>query len=284
MKYAAHEVEAVLSAYRALFPSLDGALGRYLDVARERDWSCLTTNFHAVSTTDIQRFDDAVRKLDHGATPEEIGNQLRHLARQHGVGYSLGISPWTDDLLLRSFASKTKRVVIVLGHDWYPIITKDMTTYRATPPLERFSVYDERPYGEAIPTSLYQGGETAVFFLNLYPDFRAPGMDVMGSLGNYQPWVEGFAAACAAIRKNFEISAVISWGDPVWQALNRHVDGQWRNLGIIKAVGQHEGKALKLRLGDQTLAYYPFAHPSFPPNFKRSTHWSAYTATCAALS
>ena len=284
MRYRPNEIESILNAYRALFPSTGGPLERYFDIARQREWSYLTTDWHRVTPSDISRFDDAVRNLTLAATPDSVGKQLRDLSRQHGVGYSLGISPWTDDLLLRSFSSKSKRVLIVLGHDWYPIVTQDIATYRAMPPLDRFSLYDERPYGEAVPPSLYQGSETAVLFMNLYPDFRARGIDVIGSLGDYKPWVEGLAAVCAAIRQNFEIRAVVSWGDPVWQALGRYVEGSWRGIGIMKAVTQHEGKALNLRLGEQALPYYPFAHPSFPPNFKRSSHWAAYSATCSELS
>lgn len=285
MRYTVTEAEAILSAYRALFPRVNGALAEYWDRGGLREWSCLTTDFHALTPRAIARFDEAVRAIarEPGAC-EEAGERLRMLARVHGVGFSLGISPWTDDLLLRTFNARTRKVLIILGHDWYPIATTDLS-YRATPPLERASIFDEPAYGEAVPKILWADGETAVLFLNLYPDFRAPGANVMGSLGDYAPWLCGFEALCATLAETFEIKAIVSWGSNVWEALNRTLDREWRHLGVMAAVTRQaeRGCAHELPLGKGKVAYFAFAHPSFAPNFRRATHLGAYRAALDRL-
>jgi len=69
------------------------------------------------------------------------------------VGYSLGISPITDDLLLRTFSEQTTRIIIVLAHNWYPILTTGpdgRNPFLPIPPLRRYSILSEKKYKPAV--------------------------------------------------------------------------------------------------------------------------------------
>lgn len=115
--YHRAEVEQILTAYRTLFPEAT-ALATYWDFGRKRPWSCLTTDFHRATPESVAAFDESVRKLAIAQTdPLSRGEALRDLSLAHGVGYSLGISPWTDDLLLGTFtaAQAYRQVMAMLG-------------------------------------------------------------------------------------------------------------------------------------------------------------------------
>jgi len=287
--YSPSEVTHIIDAYKRLFPSTEGTLADYWDYKRTRPWSYLTTDFHTVSIEQIQSLDTVARTIDSiGLTDKVLGERFRETSQKYGVGYSLGITPCTDDLLLRSFSVKTDRVVIFLGHDWYPIVTRYRgrgELYTPFPPLRRQSIYYEPAYKDAIPENLLKTPDCAILFMNLYPDFRAPGSDKVGTLGDYTEWINGFKAVCQSISKHFYLSGVISWGQHVWQALRKNLEEEWRRLEIMAAVArQHErGAPLNLRLDELTVPFYAFAHPSFATNFKKSSHWAAYRNACSIL-
>ncbi len=282
LTYTVSQVSHILDAYKSLFPSTEGELENYWDYGRTRTWSCLTTNFHKIGIETIQSFDAAVRQIDvAGLSHQRLGERFKDLSRQYKVGYSLGISPWTDDLLLQTFSEKTKFVVIILGHDWYPIVTNSKGKPRPPDsPLQRCAISDSPVYKDAIPNSLYAVENCAILFMNLYPDFRPPDSPKTGPLGDYGEWAKGLEAVCKSISQQYCVVSVISWGGHVWEALRSKLDTEWQQLGIMAAVDRqykHEqGAPTDLHLGGTNIPYYAFAHPSFATNFKKESHWKAY--------
>lgn len=294
IKYTASQVSCILQAYRTLFPRVEEELATYWDYERRRQWSCLTTNFHQASADSIQSFDkdvialqekigDSLNDLSHDA----IGKLFREISLRHNIGYSIGISPWTDDLLLRTFRDETRRVIIILGHDWYPIVadTKE-GLYVPRSPLQRDSILDAPKYKDAIPDKLCQINDCAILFLNLYPDFRPPDAASTGSLGDYTQWIRGVGTICRLLAEQWYLQGLISWGRYVWKAMRPHVEDKdnWKRTEILDAVRcQYEnGWPLRLKLNGVAIPYYAFAHPS-SPNFKNKLHWAAYQAACSTL-
>jgi hypothetical protein len=299
--YSPDEVNRILGIYRTLFPRIDGVLADYWDYGRERELSLLTTDFHSVDLPATQSFDAAVRQFEAEILQRysrselielveiqiAVARRYRELAITHHMGYSLGISPITDDLLLRTFSDSPSRIIIVLGHDWYPIVTTSpdgRNLFLPIPPLRRYSVLSEKNYEPAIRL-LMQAEDCAILFLNLYPDFRGPGVNKLGALGDYIPWVRGFAAVCESIMRSFKLIGVISWGRHVWEAFQEKLAAPSRQIGMMAAVKeQHIRRThLPLPLGVVTVPYYPFAHPSFGTNFKNEDHWAAYKDVCSRL-
>src|SRR5262249_20361691 len=140
------------------------------------------------------------------------------------------------DALFRTFTGTTRRVVIVLAHDWYPIVSDPMAEIEARPPLRnfRFLGTDDakwRKYSEAVPGEELRQQGLALLYLNLVPDYRHPGADIEGPFPfkdpdtfGYDHCVEGFEAICAAVATQYEIAGISSWGRHVWESLRRRLD------------------------------------------------------------
>lgn len=147
------------------------------------------------------------------------GQALRDAALATGVGYSIGISPWTDNLLVRTYADDKESAVILLGHDWYPIVTGDRSS--GTPLISGFTARVKR-YWPGAPEAVLDGS-TVGLFVNLYPDYRPPGDPKCGNLAkygySYAQCLSGLDALVAAVRKRFSEIRVISWGSNVWSAM-----------------------------------------------------------------
>jgi hypothetical protein len=125
-QYSESDVARILGAYRSIFPRVPHKLADCWGHGRTRPWSQLTSNFHAA------RFEQSRRCTKRRAvsTPpfanlEAKGAALRAAAHEVGVGYSLGINAWADNLLHQTFQEGLTSLTIVLAHDWYPIATVD---------------------------------------------------------------------------------------------------------------------------------------------------------------
>lgn len=282
MLYVEEEVAKILEAYRALFPKNNikkYRLDEFWDFGpqhRAHTWSCLTTNFLVANFNDFNHLHEMWQGVNRNGTPDEIAKQLRGMSNQTHVGYSIGLSPWTDRLLLDTFCrEKTKKIFIILGHDWYPIVSKEkpQKIYIAETPLEVH--VEEKRYLDFVPNRARprHRTETAVLFLNFYPHFRPPSEDKEGRLK--AKWMENCSYSkcrtalidiCRVILESeFQIVGVLSWSSPVWSELRNSVQPVVE--GDVKEVSLGQFDQLNLTVDGTRIPYYPFPHPCRAGNF-----------------
>lgn len=274
--YDRNQVEKILGAYRTLFPDTGGELATYWDTGRKRDWSYVTTDFH--SATYDKLADLHARTLNIDADTKlgfhEKGEALRKASREVGVGFSLGICPWTDNLLHETYAPEKDRLIILLGHDWYPIVpivrpTSDL-------PLAVEGLHHVPKYQAAAPQLVFTKQSPVVLFLNLYPDYRPPGTRSTGPLPkgaySYKDCLLGLDAVIAAVNSRYQSIDLISWGANTWHALGKRVTHDGKQGGIMNQARERGGKLLKFNSSGHQLPYLPMAHPCFRPNFGQPFH------------
>lgn len=182
-QYSSDQVTQILHAYRSIFPTITADLENYWGLQRERPWSYVTTNFHSATFEKLQALQERAWEIDNlSLTQEARGIALRDAALKMDVGYSIGISPWTDNLLARTYSDSKDSVVILLGHDWYPIVTGDSPS--GTPLKSSDSLHTVERYWPGAPEAVMDG-TTVGLFINLYPDYRPPGDSKCGNLNKY---------------------------------------------------------------------------------------------------
>ncbi|MEA5115673.1 MAG: hypothetical protein VB050_16775 [Geobacteraceae bacterium] len=292
--YNDYQINNILTAYNKIFPKIE-MLNDYFDLdmkpKQDREWSCLTTDFNRINVETINQFESEISKLEKYANIDAVtlGEKYRDLAKKfsaqmnYKVGFSLGISTWTDYLLERTFDNKKKNILIILGHDWYPIISsspkKRKDDLKEKHPIFCNSIKSQKKYNRAIPQTLFE--KNICLFMNLCPDFRPPGNNAKGtflSKKQYNVFADGFDNLCGAIDNKYEIVGIISWGNAVWQALQNKAGAKdLGNIGIMKTVKDHQGQPFKF--GQTCLPYYPFAHPAYARYFMKNEHISTFNTT-----
>ena len=301
--YSAIEVERIRTAYRQIFPKLNDSLAAYWDLgsARKRDWSFLTTNFHEVDYegmrslhADVEALQSRYFSAHAGKAGQELkklcedtGAALRDLAEKHQSGLSIGICPWTDHGLLQTYSPEKKRVTIIVAHDWYPVVPLRRHPFDSPLWVSGLHALEERKtmrYVEGAPGSIYDGS-SVFLFVNLVPDYRPPGADVVGKLKNYDPWRVGFTAMVEALSERFDDMQVISWGSPVWTQLRKQVSSNGSGLDVMAYAksDSHQGKYVIFEAGKVKVPYLPLAHPSFSPNYRNKEHWKHVVGGYQAL-
>ncbi|MCG5078798.1 uracil-DNA glycosylase family protein [Paraburkholderia tagetis] len=267
--YNQNEVDQILECYRNLFPEgeITPALAAYWDFGRRRVWSDITTNFHTARyTTLLDLHSRSCEIVEHPLTAEEKGETLRNIARDLQVGFSLGVCPWTDNLLLNTFdpLKPKKDLVVIVGHDWYPIGAGVLPES----PLYDQGLHHTPKYRRWCPESFFRQvkNDPVIFFMNLYPDFRPPEAKKTGPLPrdsySYTACMEGLREVLGVLKPKFDRTSIISWGKPAWEAISPLIDdGPIRHS--IK-VQQKIGKGRLLSIGGTP--YFPMAHPSFSSN------------------
>ncbi len=274
--YSQDEVEQIFTAYRDIFPEINPPLSKYLGLERKRKWSNITTNFHLASYEQLEQLHMRALEIDEKQVPiEEKGRLLRDASIETGVGFSAGICPWTDNLLLKTYAKEKNKVTILLGHDWYPIIPKN-GRYADSPLRSTDNLHSSPKYLEAVPQAVFDGSSVGLFF-NLYPDYRPPGDETCGSLSNdrydmsYEECLVGLDTIIDYASSRFEKVSLVSWGDNVWKTLKSRVQHDCHD-GIMKQAKIETGKVLKFESLGKVIEYLPIAHPSHSGNFLRSYH------------
>lgn len=283
--YSFDEVAYILSAYQSIFPTITAELSEYWGLQRERPWCCVTTDFHAATYEKFRSLHERALEIDkQGMGVESRGDALRNAALATGVGYSIGISPWTDNLLARTYSDKKESVVILLGHDWYPIVTGDRPS--GTPLMACDSLHEVERYWPGAPQEVLNGAAVGLF-ANLYPDYRPPGDPKCGKLSNYgysyDQCLLGLDALVTAVSQRFNQVKVISWGSNVWSALLPRVASIPSPVLLTAAVLNAPGQVHRIELGGQELPYFPVMHPSHWGNFGRASHLRHVKAGYAAL-
>ena len=124
--YNASQVARIQLAYCGLFPEVTAGLSDYWGLSRQRPWSCVTSNFHTSTYEQYLALHSKVQYIDDQPLgTREKGEALREASRQLGVGYSIGLCPWTDHLLGEAYSDDKDRATVLLGHDWYPIVNPE---------------------------------------------------------------------------------------------------------------------------------------------------------------
>lgn len=284
-QYSFDQVAQILHAYRSIFPTITAELASYWGLQRERPWSCVTTDFHGATFEKLKALHERALEIDSlGLGAETRGIALRDAALMTGVGYSIGISPWTDNLLARTYSDNKDSAVIILGHDWYPIVTADRPS--GTPLMSWDSLHEVKRYWPGAPEAVLDG-TTVGLFVNLYPDYRPPGDPKCGNLAkygySYDQCLHGLDALVAEVRKRFSHVQVISWGANVWSALLPRLSGARQASLLSTAVQEAPGQVLSIELGGHALPYLPVMHPGHWGNFGRPYHLRHVKAGYAAL-
>ncbi len=286
-QYKQAEVEQILVAYRTLFPQDDitSALRTYWGWGRPRQWSYVTTDFHAATYDRLLALHQSSMEVEKRwrageLTQQAKGEELVAAARRNEVGYSIGVNPWTDNLLWRTFDPGLPRqdLVVIVGHDWYPIGAGDDPE---SPMLDQGLHHTER-YRTWCPESFFrqQKNDPVILFLNLFPDFRVPGARKTGRLStrkgylSYAACMDGLKEVLRIVSPKFERTSVISWGSEAWQAMSPLVDGEPVSRGIKDQQKLATGKLLRV-VGTP---YFPMAHPSFGTNHSKQHLRVGYAA------
>ncbi|WP_444634000.1 hypothetical protein [Cupriavidus oxalaticus] len=290
MHYDRTGAQRIIDAYREIFPRITPELASYWDTARTRPWSYLTSDFHRATLEKYESFSTTVEKLDtevqngRAISAPALAARMVALCRQHDLGFSFGISPWTDHALHRTYGkAPVRRLVIIVGHDWYPIVPKrEGKPHRLNWPMRQDGLHllpdnDEsvaRRYFAAVTEPLLSGKLGTLLFVNIYPDYRAPDERVTGPVkAGYAGCLEGFEALLAGTRPHYHPDdvTIISWGDSPWRLLRQRTRVH-RPRGIMAITEQLAGGILEFQSGGHSYQYLPFAHPSEARNAHIAFH------------
>jgi hypothetical protein len=268
-------VSKILDAYKHLFPRLTPELEAYWNFERLPRHDLvpyLTTNFHLARYEEFEalhrRVVDITKKdLD---VPSRA-NAMVQASKAVGVGFSIGLSPWTDDALSLTWKAEKTKLVIILGHDWYPIVVKkrDGSYHQPDSPLWCYGgLHNTTKYHYAIPQSVLDR-TPVVLFLNLVPDFRQAGARTTGKLDGYEDWLLGFDAVLEAVSKIYEDLTIISWGAHTWHALWPRLDADVKRQGLMRhAASDLRGSPIHYLAQARRFRYLPIPHPCEPRNFR----------------
>lgn len=270
--YDKKDVENIQTAYQSLFPRLTSELLAYWNFERKprhRLLPYLTTNFHETSYAEIKALSDAAMEIEQTVFDVgERGARLIEVSRP-GLGFSIGISPWTDHALHRTWDSEKGRLVIIIGHDWYPIASQndDGWDQPSDVPLSHCGLHITPTYAYAIPRQILECSPV-VLFLNLVPDYRLPGTSKTGRLRGYKDWLRGFDAVVRSIAglDRFHDISILAWGAHTWEALQPCLS-QGHGCRITKWIERASGQVLSYLCDGRKIPFFATVHPSFRPNW-----------------
>jgi hypothetical protein len=101
-------VNRVLRAYQHLFPEITPELETYWNFARTPRHGLLpflTSNFREARFDQYRLLHQHVESMRQDLTLQERAGQMMDASRDAGVGFSIGLSPWTDDALLDTLSN-----------------------------------------------------------------------------------------------------------------------------------------------------------------------------------
>lgn len=266
--YLEPQFEKIVDAYKCIFSNITPGFERYLDFARSRQWSFLTTDFRRVTysrSLELHQRSEAIHSSVDSATAK--ASALSDASRELETGFSIGICPWTDNLLLESFDANKDELTLVVGHDWYPVGAGMLSESG----LRVQGLHHTPKYQHWCPAGFFDPGHPSVtVFLNLYPDYRGPLASKTGKVPKggltYAQCVVGFQELLASLNKQYKRVQILSWGAYAWTEFAPYVS----DLGVLKSLkaqmAASVGKPLKLFGRD----YLPMAHPSFASNHNRA--------------
>ncbi len=268
-------VSKILDAYKHLFPKLSPELAAYWNFERTARFGLvpyLTTNFHRAR---YEEFETLHRNVEAIISAKHLDLSSRAAAmvaasRAAGVGFSIGLSPWTDEALNLTWDKTKTEVVIILGHDWYPIVVqkRDGSYHQPDSPLWSYGgLHDTTKYHHAVPLAVLER-VPVVLFTNLVPDYRPAGARTTGKLDGYAEWLLGFDALLASVSQQYEDVTIVSWGAHTWRALWPRLAPDVRRQGLLRHANDVRGQPVFYVTRGRRFRYLPIPHPCEPRNFR----------------
>jgi len=131
----------------------------------------------------------------------------------------------TTGYVTHSIENKTTNLIVLLAHDWSPIVDKK-GIWSINSPL-----FVDVPYGryaKAFESATRNRKYTALLFLNLVPDLRSVGVSKVGSVPgwDYKRFGNGLLELLACMTPKCGICGIISWGTNVWDVLKDHTSAR----------------------------------------------------------
>jgi hypothetical protein len=268
MYYNEDETKKIIDAYRVIF----GTEGNFLDFyfpKINRSYNLIQTDYRKVSFPELEKAREHFEKKGEDLSlvdRKERNEILRSIAylnsiesfrtKNPSVGMSVGLNPYCDDLLLRSYAKNKKNIVVLLFHNFYPILNryKSNIWHQLKPPLYKYSIVNtelENKYFDDTKTIISQNvwhspfnnrveipmaikklfEKNIVVFLNLYPDFLPLFAGSIGKISKHgtgfdDPYGESTDALISWLeeaKKSFKIG-ILSFGRPVADAISKEMD------------------------------------------------------------
>lgn len=280
----------IIDAYKEIFPYQEPTLENYFNFRRdqpERNWSYICSNFYEIAKNPkeyypiIENYDKALRELignlkksnyDVDKTAGKIKELIAANQDYKHFGSAIGICPYTDELLLKSIVENEnelpKEIVVVLAHDWYPIVSSN-NEINFIPPLEGYSIFTTKKengeeidnvYGKMI--NLIPSRKYTILFLNLFPDYRKPGVEPSGRIEgvDYEMFAKGIINLIKSIGSEFTVKCIITWGVIPFDCLMKHYSPE-KKCREMKGVIE-EQKTLKISFDEREIPLIPSYHPS----------------------
>ncbi|MFG6414077.1 hypothetical protein ACG02S_09230 [Roseateles sp. DC23W] len=284
--YSTDQVQALLTAYRDLFPVITPELRAYWDLDRIRPWCSLPSDFHRANFSNYESLTKRALEIERTIfDPVKRGEALQQASVDAGVGLCIGLNPYADAALHQTYeANRHKgRITVMVMHDWYPIVPlpRGKKFHPVDAPLRRQGgILEVGKYERkgAFPLAVREGREL-MLFLNFKPDYRPPGNYSSGHFAkSYDRLEEGFMATLESLCDRFPCVNLISYGVPSWEALSGRVPEMSAPLGILAHAKSNEwmGKVMDLPVGRSVVRYLPLAHPdrriNFCPEHSRHAH------------
>jgi hypothetical protein len=231
--YTQEDFESIQECYRYVFPEINEQLERLWYPPSNYDWLCLTSRFDG-SGPDYKCFESLgndLMRVNRNQPPAVVGPLLAGLARKHRVGYSIGLNPWADFLFLQREKIIPKEIIIIVAHNWYPLVTS--TGECPDPPLNRRdpSATMNGRYAFVFEPFKERGNPLLMFFTNIFPHFLEAGKKTNAGLsveernfiGGNQGMKNGLTLTLEAISPLIKIRGIVALGTPVWNVLSSQV-------------------------------------------------------------
>jgi hypothetical protein len=272
-KYNKLQVEAIQRSYRHLFPNISQELKQFWYPRDDYDWLCMTSRFNASGPAfeNFQALDSDLGSIDLNRAPDIIGSELAKAARQHGVGFSIGLNPWAD-YLLQMRQPIPQEVVVIVAYNWYPLVT--VNGDKRKPPNS--SLYQDNPltwahgkYAFVFEPFVNHKHPLLMLFTNIFPHFMEAGAQANAGLsanqnrfvGGKPGMKKGLIHTLNAINPSIQIKGLVFLGN---NALS-----PFSNVGIAATVKRLQSESIRsasdfptLSLGDKEIPYLPFFHPA----------------------
>lgn len=252
--YEAHQADEVLDAYNDVFRHVPASvMEKYWDLGpeRRRPWSCLTTNFRTAKYQQLRTLHERAQDIcerDWAARSLQ-GNVLRGPTREALVAKGEALKAVAEQAPSRL---QHRRLPIGLTTDctrlgpprkpvrpscWVTIGTRSslVRSTRSRARFDRKACTGWTGHHIASPKSLLNG-ERVMIFLNLMPDYRAPGEATAGDFSQADA-LPGFLQVLDAVARRYKVTfrsspgaatpCPPSWASPRGRRSRRWVGPPW---------------------------------------------------------